>query len=245
MQLQRGGNALERVGQTVGFFELSGLRLRGKDHGDVLEFAAEIADEPGQQHTVAIDAKQGGGHIEGRQAVGQAIGRRGRGKPRGNGCMRRTAARLLLCKPAIELLDQQPGIDGLGHMVVHAGIDKALAFVVVGVRGHRDDRQLRGRPTGADLPGGGHAVHLGHLHVHQHGGIAAARCLDHAAGHCPVLCAVDLQSGIGEQSHGDFSVDLVVFRQQNLKSTQMRCHCGRLAGSRRDALALHLSLIHI
>ena len=31
MQLQRGGNALERVGQTVGFFELSGLRLRGKD----------------------------------------------------------------------------------------------------------------------------------------------------------------------------------------------------------------------
>ena len=67
-------------------------------------------------------------------------------------------------------LDQPVDADRLGQVVVHAGGEAHLAVALHRVGGHRDDaRALARRPSARMmLPRRFEAVHLGHLHVHQH-----------------------------------------------------------------------------
>ena len=62
-------------------------------------------------------------------------------------------------------LPQVGDVDGLGHVVVAAGVEAALAVAGHGVGRQGDDR---GRPAVLPKPFGGlDAVHVGHLDVHQ------------------------------------------------------------------------------
>ena len=75
-----------------------------------------------------------------------------------------------------ESLDQRIDPDRLDHVVVHAGGQARLAVALHRVGGHRDDaRALAVRPSRRDAPRRLEAVHLGHLHVHQHHVVGLAR----------------------------------------------------------------------
>ena len=52
-------------------------------------------------------------------------------------------------------------------MIVHSGVQAALAFLYQGMRGHRDDREiLQPRIAAQDLRSS-KSVHFGHLQVHE------------------------------------------------------------------------------
>jgi hypothetical protein len=68
----------------------------------------------------------------------------------------------------IELLVDLLAVDRLSHEVDHAAVTPFISLKQIGVRRHGDDRCRSGR--GRQRPnrtGGGEAVHLRHLDVHQ------------------------------------------------------------------------------
>mmetsp|Transcript_18214 Transcript_18214/g.43670 ORF Transcript_18214/g.43670 Transcript_18214/m.43670 type:complete len:579 (-) Transcript_18214:81-1817(-) len=99
-------------------------------------------------------------------------------------------------------------------MVVHAGIQAALAFLVEGVRRHRQDGQLRALGQAADGTCGIQPVQDRHLNVHQHEGVVTV--LDHVDRLLPVAGDVHDHAGAADQCHGHLLVDRVVLGQQHL-----------------------------
>jgi hypothetical protein len=120
----------------------------------------------------------------------------------------RCGAGSLLRQPVFQQGFESGVFDGLGQIVVHAGGQAQFAIAFHGIGGHGDDRQV---PTlcrlaflTAQLPGGGIAIHAGHLAVHQDGIImplcycgqrfisvtdhihAIAQLVQHAGGHALV-----------------------------------------------------------
>ena len=77
------------------------------------------------------------------------------------------------------------GVEGLADVLVHAGVQAGLALGVQGAGGHGDDGQGEAE-LAAQQPGGGGAVHHGHLDVHQHGVKAAVPAGSVRAGSGPV-----------------------------------------------------------
>ena len=76
-------------------------------------------------------------------------------------------------------------VDGFGDVVVHAGIEAALAVALHGVGGHGDDDDAAiGRLGAADLFGGLVAVHHRHLAIHKDEVVAIAG--DHIDSFFPV-----------------------------------------------------------
>src|SRR5581483_5891654 len=60
-------------------------------------------------------------------------------------------------------------LDRLGDVIVHAGVETEFAVALEGVGGDGDDLGLAfGRKAAANGAGGLEAVHLRHLHVHEH-----------------------------------------------------------------------------
>ena len=71
-------------------------------------------------------------------------------------------------------------VDRLRDVVVHAGGEAGVEVGLHRVRRHRDDRQLTRSRVGTQRPRRLQAVELGHLHVHQDGGVLRRRRLRHA-----------------------------------------------------------------
>ena len=63
--------------------------------------------------------------------------------------------------------DQFLGLEGLGHEVVHASIQAALAILRHHAGTHRDDGQLGRAMHASQRPRGLNTVQAGHLQVHQ------------------------------------------------------------------------------
>jgi hypothetical protein len=117
-------------------------------------------------------------------------------------------------------LDQALHDDGLGDMVVHAGIDAALAFLRHGMGGHGDDGQVGKAGIGTDPVGGLKAVHLGHLQVHQdHVEGIGARCHDGIEGNPAVVGNADRGADALEQATGDL-LDFIVFGNEDAQTGQ-------------------------
>src|SRR5690606_31251067 len=74
--------------------------------------------------------------------------------------------------PAFDLLQQGSRADGFGKVVVHAGLQTALAIAVQRMGRHTDDGHVAAPAPllfdGADRLRRLQPVHLGHRHIHQH-----------------------------------------------------------------------------
>ena len=62
---------------------------------------------------------------------------------------------------------ERPGIDRFGEVIVHAGVEAALAVFGGDARGQGDDGGLGLTLTCANGAGGFVSVHLGHVAVHE------------------------------------------------------------------------------
>ena len=102
-------------------------------------------------------------------------------------------------------------IDGLGQMIVHAGVETALPVFTEGIGGHGDNRHLA--PQLADRQRSLDAIHHRHLHVHQDQRVGASPQL--VDSHRPVVGQVHLQTHVFQQGHGYFLVDPAVFNQEH------------------------------
>ena len=87
-----------------------------------------------------------------------------------------------------------------------------------GIGRHGDDGQVVQSRNLANGPGGRHAVHHRHLHVHQDQIVGAVVHLFQSLG--TVLSHVHHQAGLAQQLTGDLLVDLVVLDQQHAGATQ-------------------------
>jgi hypothetical protein len=95
-------------------------------------------------------------------------------------------------------------------VVVHPRLETALTLVLHRMCRHRDDRETFAAQAFANPAARFEAVHLGHLHVHEDG-IEACRVREDALdGDAPVLRHLDRDPEIGQQSHGDLLIDLVI-----------------------------------
>ena len=103
--------------------------------------------------------------------------------------------------------------DGLGDVIVHAGLQTFFAIAHQRVAGHGDDaRALVGGPALADLPRRFQAVHLRHLHVEEQDvvGLLFQRFEDFDA----VVGDVGAIAELVQHAEADFLVDGVVVGQQ-------------------------------
>ena len=105
-------------------------------------------------------------------------------------------------------------------MVVHARRKAALAVGLHGVGRHRNDGQLGMPGVAAQGPGGGFAVHDGHLHIHEHSVVVLA--LNAVDGDLAVLCHVHRKPGVQQQLHGHHLVEFVVLHQQHLGAPDLQ-----------------------
>ena len=64
--------------------------------------------------------------------------------------------------------NQRRMLDRLGQILVGAGIQAMHDVLQRGFRGHQDDRHVRQRSIGPNLPGDLEAIQLGHHHVEEH-----------------------------------------------------------------------------
>jgi len=106
----------------------------------------------------------------------------------------------------------------LGHVVVHARLQAALAVALHGVRRHGDHRDKvvdAGEPPAADHAGGLYAVQLRHLHVHQHQVVGQGfqrlqrlRAVSHRVG---------AQAQLFKDAQRHLLVGDIVFRQQDAR----------------------------
>ena len=116
-------------------------------------------------------------------------------------------------QPAQQRAEKLLGIDRLGDEVVHARRLAALAILVEGIGGHRQDGQRRAAGQRADGARRLQTVHARHLHIHEDQVVAAAtRLLQRLKA---VVGDLHLQSDLGQEFHRDFLVDLVVLGQQD------------------------------
>ena len=135
----------------------------------------------------------------------------------------------------IELLP----LEGLRHMAVHAGIEEGAHLLRQHARRHRDDRHRVGRMVQRpDAARRRHAVHDGHLDVHQHHVVVAGLHRRHGLG--PVRHHVDAMPGRFEHRPGDLLVDHVVLDQEDVPSRG----AGR-RGSEGDCRVRHAEFINL
>ena len=109
-------------------------------------------------------------------------------------------------------------------MIVHARGLAALLFLLIGMGRHGNDRQILGTPLLADDAGSADAVHFGHLHVHQHGGITRPLIAHHVAGDAAIFREIHLQPGIVQQFGRNLAVDLIILDQQHAQPAQRFGH---------------------
>ena len=74
----------------------------------------------------------------------------------------------LRLEPLAERREQHRHVDRLGDVIVHPGLEAALALAGHRVRGHRDHWRHGIAPVAPDLARGLESVHHRHLAVHQH-----------------------------------------------------------------------------
>ena len=128
-----------------------------------------------------------------------------------------TSTRHKRLHPALERRVESVRVDGLGHVVVHSGVQAALAFFHRRVGGHGDDRELRKARIRADLGRRLEAVHFGHLEIHQNDVVRRRErdALEHPDGLPSVVGDRDPGPDALEKLDGDLLVDEVVLGQQD------------------------------
>lgn len=135
-------------------------------------------------------------------------------------CLRSVAGRCVsggsaaLGQPAGQGLVQGGRRDGLGEVVVHAGLEAALTVFGKGVGGERQDGPGGVAGQGADGDGGVEATHHGHAEVHQDQVEIGLR--GHRDGLLAVLGDGHLEAGALQQFPGDLLVEEVVLGQQDV-----------------------------
>ena len=135
----------------------------------------------------------------------------------------------------LQRLRQPSWLDGLGDVVVHAGVEEPFPVALQRVGGHRDDPRLRGRgDVRADPAGGLHAVHLRHLHVHQHDVVGPL--FEHREDFEPVAGDIGRVAEPTQQADGNLLVHLVVLGKENSQRRAFRLH--RFHGVGTDEFAL-------
>ena len=190
--------------------------VRSKKRGAVLDQLLEHPDPVGVEHA---DHR---GRLRRRLARGRRRSTTGRG---GRSAQVRSAR------------STSRGVDGLGEVVVHAGLEAALALALQRGGGHRDDRHpLAGGLVRADLPGRVEAVEPRHPAVHEHHGVPVrpGQPLD---GGDPVVGEVDGAAQVLQQAGRDHLVDRVVLDDEH-PYAEVRAGArpaGRGAGSGRGA----------
>lgn len=114
--------------------------------------------------------------------------------------------------------------NGLGDVVVHAGLEANVAVPLHGVGGHRDDPDAGA--LRAQAAGGFVAVHLGHLAVHEDDvvGLAFEGFEDLKA----VGGAVRLNADFQKLADGDFLIHGIVFGEKDSRA----CEFGNGFGSK-------------
>ena len=158
------GHALDRVGDALGGLAVAARRAprrsrRPRRPAWPANCSSRLRKRRALPATRARPSAASTPSIAGRSAGRLAAAVRRRGTRRGL---------LPRLHPALERREQGVRVDRLGDVVVHAGVEAALALLHRGVRRHRDDRELREPRIRADLRRRLVAVHLGHLQVHQH-----------------------------------------------------------------------------
>jgi hypothetical protein len=113
---------------------------------------------------------------------------------------------------------QQLGVErsrnhGFGDEVIHACREAGAAILVEGIGGHGYNRQVGKGGLGSNLPGCLQAVHLRHLHIHQHEVVAIHAKL--FEGYATGLRRVHGQTDCVQQFECYFPVYCVVLRQQD------------------------------
>ena len=117
---------------------------------------------------------------------------------------------------ALENGDHFRFVDGFGDVVVHAGIEAALAIALHRVGGHGDDDDVTtGRLSAADLFGGLVAVHDGHLAIHEDEVVAIGG--DHVDCFLSVGGEFYFEAETLERAGGDELVDGVVFDEEDAR----------------------------
>ena len=76
--------------------------------------------------------------------------------------------------PTQQTVHQPVEVDGLGDPLDHAGRQAGLQLLFHHAGGEREDRRAAGAVFGQQPPGGFQSVQLGHLHVHEDGGVTFA-----------------------------------------------------------------------
>ncbi len=117
-----------------------------------------------------------------------------------------------VCNDTYEMLR----VKWLGHMVVHANVQAALALIFHGMGCHGQNGQTRKARQGSQPTGGLHAIHHGHLYVHQdHIKAAIWRALQLLDRVLSMLCQTYLGTSVLQEFAGNLLVDRVVLHQQH------------------------------
>ncbi len=119
---------------------------------------------------------------------------------------------LLEIGPGGDDAEQFGGIERLDQMIVHAGIQAALAIARQAVGGHGDDRQPGQRRSGTQFAGGRQAVQAWHMDVHQHQVVALLFQLVQRG--LAVFGHVDQDAAALQEADDHLAVDGVVVHQQ-------------------------------
>ena len=108
-------------------------------------------------------------------------------------------------------------VEGFGEVIVHADGEAAFAVAEEGVGGEGDDRGVRG--AGADGDGGGEAVHLRHLTVHENEVVGDR--FGQGDGGGSVGSEVDVAAEFFKKEEGEGLVDEILLGEQNADSGEM------------------------
>lgn len=103
-------------------------------------------------------------------------------------------------------------------MRIHTGGQAPLAVAAHGVGSHGQHRQLSPTRIGADLLGGGQAIHHRHLHIHQHQLVIVHG--QHIQGDLTIFGHGNADPGGLQQITADLLVQLVIIHQQHLGALQ-------------------------
>ena len=121
------------------------------------------------------------------------------------------------------------GADGLGQVIVHAGLEAALAVLLHRVCGQRDDRQVSSRGLLAASQGFDHleSVQFGHLDVEEHQVEGAV--VQGFEGLAPIARDDDVVTSAAQEVVDELLVEVIVLGQQDAQPGR---GCGRFGGDR-------------
>ena len=135
-------------------------------------------------------------------------------------------------QPSAQRRHERLAVDRLRDVIVHPGGETRIELGLHRVRRHRDDRHRGEARIGAQRPRRGESVQLGHLHVHQDGGVLRRRGLSHLERFAAVAGDVELDPEPRRELARHHLVGLVVLGQQHAARRRIPARAVRRAPRR-------------